>query len=149
MLWLLLINRRDLDIQVHRVAQKTLCSRRQVGNPRISRIDAAIENGQRSLHEVQLRCVLELKAIERMLGIDILVVDRQLFAFDRIVDDRQHGRTQARERNRGLNVILKKLAYLSATSGRLDALLEILHRKVGSEVWKLSALATATAAGAL
>jgi hypothetical protein len=81
-----------LGLEIERIAQQTILPRRQVVNAGIAGIRIPIEHGNWALQEIERRVVVQPKAIQGMLGMGRLIVDRYFPAFDGLVDDWQHRR---------------------------------------------------------
>src|SRR5262249_47294911 len=115
----------DLGPQVHGVADETNLIGAAVVEAGVASVGAAFEDGDRALVDVQGRAVLELQTQEWELGVDLLVVDRDLLAADhRLVDDRDQGRLLPGQAYRLSNRILEMLAQLGRRGGAGDALMK-------------------------
>ena len=120
--------RGHLGVEVQPVADQPLAAGRQVFDLGVAGIDAAVEHRDRALHQVQVGQVGEPQAVERMLGLDAGIVDRDLFAFDVRIDDRQHGRLLAGQAHRRVDLVLEEVADVARLGRRLHALAEVRNR---------------------
>ena len=122
---LLLDGGSDFGVEIDRVADQSLAAGRQVLDLGVARIGVVVEDGDRPLHEVQIGRVLQAEAVERMLGVRQLVVDRDFVAFHRFVDDRQHGGFAAGKLDGRRDLVAEELADVAGLGDGLDALLEV------------------------
>ena len=93
-------HRLDLGAQVDGVGDQPFFLGLQVEDAGVAGVGAVLEDGDRSLHQVQAGVVLELQAEQRELGVHGLVVDADLGGVDVLVDDGQQGRLLPRQADR-------------------------------------------------
>ena len=113
--------RRNFGVQVQGVAHQPLGARLQVFDLGVAGVGAVVEHGDRALHQVQLGGVLKLESVQRMLGMNGGVVDRDLRPIDAVVDDRQHGRLLALQLDRRGDGVLEELADVAGLGEGLDS----------------------------
>ena len=123
----------DARLQVDAVAEEPRLAGGHVVEPGVASITAFVENGHRALQEVffVLGGVLDSRAVERVFGEDVLVVDRELFDLDGVVDDGDHRGGLARQADVAHGV-LEKLATLGGVTEGGDAFGRVKRR--GSSV---------------
>ena len=73
--------RGDFGVEIDAVADQTLAAGREVFDAGVAGIDAAVEDRDRALHQVEIGRVGESQPVERMLGLHGRIVDREFSPF--------------------------------------------------------------------
>ena len=99
-----------LGLEIYGIADEPFLTGREVLDAGIAGVRAPVEHGDRPLHEVQRRRVLQAQPIQRMFDVHTLVVDRQLCALHCLVDDWEESRFLSRQRDGRCDSVLEHLA---------------------------------------
>ena len=106
-----------LALLIERVRDQPLVAGRQVADPRVAGIGAAVEDGDRPLHQVQARRVRKLHTRQRKLLVTVRIVDAQPFGRDYLADDGQHGRLLPLDGHLAGDGVGEKLGHGSRAAG--------------------------------
>ena len=99
-----------LGAEIDGVGDEPFLVRHQIEDAGVAGVGAVVEDGDRPLHQMQARRVLQPHAEEWMHSLRRLVVDGDARRLDLLADDRQHRRLLPRQRHRMLDDVLEEVA---------------------------------------
>ena len=113
-----------LGLKIQRVTDKPFLTRWEVCDPGVAGIDAAVEDGDRPLEEMQRGRVLEPETIQGISGVHPRVIDGELGPLDLPVHDRDQRGLLPRQREGSFDDVLEEFPGVCRLRGRGHPLLQ-------------------------